>query len=256
MKKKLLYTVLLIFVFSFNTSILVAQGKTQMFLVLEDNVKTGMEKQYENVAKKHVELNKKYNFKFPFGVYSTIDNFYYWVTPIENLAGADEVFKGFEELESKLKDNNEINLHNEYRDFYNYMMPRTIVWSSELSYIPKEPRLEHSEALYVRWWFCYLYPSDESEFYQKSIKYVEYFKKSNVNSGFDTYYGVMGSEMPLIIYIERYKSEMDMLTTREAIFNSVDPKALELWEDMKKHIKRIEVKTGWFRADLLYIPEN
>ena len=254
--KKTLSTVGLLLILSLFSFSILAQNDLQTFLVFEDNVLPGKEKEYVQVAKQQVELFKKYDFKFPFYVHSTSDNLYYWVVPVENLAMADDVFKEFETWGAKLKENNETDIHKAYKGKYDHMMVKTIVWSSELSYKPTVPRLKEGERAFVRWWFCYLYPGEDSEFYNKQVKYVDFFKKANAITGFDTYWGMMGTEMPLIIYIERYKDEMDMLTTRDELFNSLDPKVSELWEDMKQHIRKVEIKTGWFRPNLSYMPEN
>ena len=256
MKKKFPFAVLFMFLLSLVSLSLIAQNETQLILSFEDNVKPGKTTQYEDVAKKQVELFKKYNFKFPFGVYNTDDNFYMWNTPIDNLGVADDVFKEFEAFDTKLKENNEIDLQIAYKGLYNSMMVRTIVYSPELSYIPEEPRLKESEAVYQRIFFCYLYPGEDAEFYQKTLKYIAYFKEANAISGFKTFLGGIGWESPVIIYVESYKNAMDLITTREEIFKDMDPKLFELWEDMQQHIKKMEIKICWYRPDLSYIPEN
>jgi hypothetical protein len=256
MKKKFPFAVLFMFLLSLVSSSLISQNETQMILSFEDNVKANKVIQYEEVAKKQIALLKKYDFKFPFGVYVTDDNYYLWNTPIENLGAADDVIEELGKFETNLKENNEIDLQKAYKDLYNSMMIRTIVFSPALSYIPDEPRLKDEEAVYQRIFYCYLYPGENMEFYNKNIQYVKYFKEANVNSGFKTFYGALGWEMPLIIYVESYKNEMDLLTTREEIFKEIDPKISELWQDMQQHIKRMETKICLYRPDLSYIPEN
>jgi hypothetical protein len=93
-------------------------------------------------------------------------------------------------------------------------------------------------------------------FEESLVKYAAEFKKKNIDSGFETLVGRMGTEMPFYMWIERYKDPIDMFTTRERIFTELGFEIQKIWQEMQKHIRKMEIKTGWFRPDLSYIPSK
>jgi len=130
------------------------------------------------------------------------------------------------------------------------------ILTEELSYNPESPRFDHSKPYYVRWHFANVYYGKEDDFLKKHRQYIEEFKKHKVISGFETYIGSIGCETPYYIWMERYKNPKDLIETREKIFDELGPEAIKIWKEMQKDIRKYELRTGWYRDDLSYIPKE
>ena len=234
-----------------------AQEKaTQWYVVWEDPVYPSQMARYEEAAKKQLELYKKYNFPFTTYAHITEDYFFYWAVPITNIADMISYDKEWGNFIATLKANNETDLNEAFKGTYAYSLPRVWFLSPELSYLPEQPRLLPEEAVYQRVMFCYVKPGHAVDFEKKLSLFTGEFKKKNLDSGFETYVGRMGTEMPFYLWIERYKDPLDMWTTRNILFETLGQDIQTIWKDMEEDIRKMEIKTGWSRPDLSYIPAN
>jgi hypothetical protein len=226
----------------------------QWYVVWEDPVMPSRLQQYETAAGIQNGLFRKYGFPRTNILHSTDDYIYYWSIPIKDISEMVRIDHEWNSFMSKLKENKEVDLNEIWRGCYEYSLPRIIYYSGELSYVPDAPRLDPAEARYVRMWFCYVLPGHDDQFRSKLLRYIGEFKKSRVNSGFETYVGMMGTEMPMYIWIERYRDEIDMWTTRQRIFSEMGGDVLDIWGEMQQDIRKMEIKTGRYRPDLSYKP--
>ena len=232
------------------------QQKPQMFVVWENSVIPSQVDQYHNAVKKQVALMKKYHHTTPYLVYATEDYFYYWVTPINDFASFDALstvwFSFVAEMEQK-----EGFIHNqEFKGTIYYIKPQILLDRPDLVFLPNGQSFDISKTPYFRFGYCYVKPRFEKEFEENWKDWVALFKKNNMEIGWNLNSGIFGMETPLYLWGEFYENPADMSTKRAKAYSSLGEEPNKLWKETEKLLRKIEYKTGWYRPDLSYIPEN
>ena len=229
--------------------------KDQWFVVWQNNVLPHQVKQYEEAVQEQVVLLKKYNHTIPYYVYATDDYYYYWVTPIENLAAFDELTAKWLAFLTEAQQNEGSHLTQKFKGTINYLIPQVFKMRSDLTYFPPDVP-GNVEKPYFRFGYCYVILGYEREFEENWKKCMEPFREHNISIGVNLYEGVLGTENPFYLWGETYENEVDMSTTRAKAFETMGGALDSLWPETVKWLRKIEYKTGWFRADLSYIPQN
>lgn len=112
------------------------------------------------------------------------------------------------------------------------------------------------EKPYFRFGYCYVILGYEKEFEENWKKCMEPFREHNISIGVNLYEGVLGTENPFYLWGETYENEVDMATTRAKAFETMGGALDTLWPETVKLLRKIEYKTGWYRPELSYIPQN
>ena len=151
MKTKTILSLVILLLVSFSTLTTLAQEeekKNQPFVVLDDFVNPSMVMQYEETSKEFMAGFAEQQYPYPMYVHSTEDFHYYWVTPIENMAELDSI----RSLVNKIYSSDEEKwdaMWEKFEGTYQYTRQQIVVYMSELSYIPEEPRLKPESAFHV-----------------------------------------------------------------------------------------------------------
>ena len=144
-----------------SAAVLLAQppeGKNaQLFLFWEVVVHPDKVAQFEEAAKKQVELYQKHAFAYPWSTSSTNDNHYYFGIPIDNYAMMDTIFEAFAELDKKIGEEVKA-LEAAFEGTIE--SERAQVWSLDydLSSYPENARIKPEEENYTDWMFVYYKP--------------------------------------------------------------------------------------------------
>jgi hypothetical protein len=232
-----------------------SEPNNQMFMVWMNQVPPEHAAQYENVVKLQAEILKKYHHNIPYYVFATDDYYYYWVTPIDNLAAIEGLNKNWEEFNTEVKQKEGSYPYQQFKGLINGLTPQVIMLRSDLSYFtPVTTNI--AENPYFRFGYCYVNEGYEKDFEENWEKWVELFKKNNAVIGWNLYEGILGTENPFYLWGETYKNETDMATSRAKAFEGMGEEANNLWQETISLLRKIEYKTGWYRPDLSYIPEN
>ena len=87
-------------------------------------------------------------------------------------------------------------------------------------------------------------------------KWVTLFKEKNIEGGFNTYMGEMGTDNPFYFWAEFGKSAADFFTWNEKEFEMLGDEVMPLWMKTLGLLRNYESKGGMFRPELSYIPEK
>lgn len=225
------------------------------YLLWEDHVNPADFDTYEKAVKMQMELMKEANAPFPINTYQTSDYIFYYVTPIKNFAGIDKLFDSFSEL---YKANEEAmnSIDEAYEGTYAYTLPRIFFWNEDLSYKPEEPMEGLKDAKFFYMGQCYVKQGKGKEMGEVFKKFVELYKENNIPRGFSTYYGSFGFETPFMFWTTYDKNAADFWMNGKKINEKLGDNADNLWIEAEKFMRKFEYKTGWYRDDLSYQPEE
>ena len=258
MKCRSILSLCMVLVMSLNTLIILAQEEqkiTQRYVVYEDIVKPSMVMQYEETIKEYMALFAEQQYPYPMNVYSTDDFHYYIVTPLENFTELDSIYSLINKVASNAGEKwGEV--WGKFAGTYHFDRGQIIIFNSELSYIPEEPRLNPEEGNFMYWGFGYIELGKESEFTEIFKKWVDLYKINNISDGFNTFWGSFGTEQPVVIYMMNGKDPADFWSQNKVINEILGEEAETLWGKTLKVLRKFEYKTGWFRSELSYIPEE
>jgi hypothetical protein len=231
------------------------EKKPQLYFIEDYVVKPSMIPQFEAALKEFTTgFFQPYAWPWPFEAYATDDFHYYFLYPAENMAGIDKMFANFYEMLGKFGEEKYDSLNRKLGDATEYFKQGTITLSPELSYIPEKPRLKPEEVKFVYWGFCYVLPGKEKDFEEQFKKIVALFKTKKISSGFNSWIGGIGTEMPFYFYSETGKSPADFFLTSEKVMKLVDPDVTNIWNAVLGLMRKYEFKMGLVRPDLSYTP--
>lgn len=80
------------------------------------------------------------------------------------------------------------------------------------------------------------------------------FRANQIDSGFDTFVGGIGTDMPLSIYMESGKSGGDLFLPEEKHRKVPDPEVTQVGNSMLTLMRRYEFTLGAYRPGLTYHP--
>jgi hypothetical protein len=227
--------------------------KAQLFYITDVQVKPAMAFKFEAGVKREIEL------AYP-GVFygsNTEDFHYYFVEPIANYAGIDTMNSreaawmngaGKENIAALMK-----SLEGTIYRFDTYVF----LMNPELSYYPAKPRLKQEEMKFAYWGFGYIEWGKEKEFEDIFKQWVALYKGKDVGSGWETYVGKLGADLPLYIWNMTGKSAGDFFTDDENITKLLGEEAAKaLNEKTTACFRKYEFKTGRLRPDLSNVPKK
>ena len=192
------------------------ENKPQLWFVEDDLVKPAMVSQFEAVIKEfNAAMWTQFNWPWAMETYATEDFHYYLCYPMASLTDLDKAFSIFNEILGKFGEQKWGALNRKLGDTIESIKQSTVTFSPELSYVPEKPRLKLEEMKFVYWGFCYVLPGREKEFEAQFKKIAALFKARNVDSGFNTWVGGIGADLPLYLYTEVGKSPADFFLASE-----------------------------------------
>jgi hypothetical protein len=231
------------------------EKKPQFYMVEEYVVKPSMVAQFETGLKDVVAtIYKPFDWPWPMEAYATDDFHYYFLYPFANFAEIDTAFARFYEILGKVGSDKWDALNKKMGDASEYYKQGTITLSPDLSYTPEKPRLNSEETKFVYWGFCYVLPGREMEFEAQFKKIVALFKSKGIDTGFKTWIGGLGTELPFYFYSMTGKTPADFFLTDEKVTKLVEPEITTLWNETLKLMRKYEFKIGSVRPDLWFVP--
>jgi len=217
-------------------------------LIFEETVSPSDMAAFARVQQQAVDLWKKHSFDVPVYCYSTDDNMFYWVVPVENFGSIDTVFTKSAALTKKMKEEDGFDGDKAFRDL---STSRSLVvrWSPGLSYHPSGSMNQSPDKGYVEWSFSYLKQGHEAEAAAAVKKYIDFYKKVNEPYEWDVYVATLGYETPLWIMMTRSESPEALKKQEGELYKKYSKELEEIWSELALHIRKIDNKTGWYRPD-------
>ncbi len=232
------------------------EQKAQAYYLQDVAVKPSMIAEYEAAVKVYLPLNAEYKATYPWYAFSVEDFHYYFVIPVENLADVDNMFKEDSELEKKMGEEKSKEIGKRFAGTYEYVSSYMIYHRPDLSYTPESPRLQPEEANYRQWIWYYILPDKEKEFQEILKKFVTLTQSKNVTDGYNIYSGGIGMDIPAYLVAFSAKSAADFETHYEKAWELLGEEGKALMQKLVALTREREVKTGWFRPDLSYLPKE
>jgi len=247
MKKSFLLIGLFILFTGFATLITRAQEIPAMpenFLVIEEFVAPSDLAAFNEAQQKAVDLWKKHDFGISLYTYRTAESSIYWVIPIENFGGIDEVFSKANEVVAKM----EADGYDADKEFKDLSTTRQSVlhWAKDLSYHPNGNMGQTADNPYCEWLFVSLRSGHEKAAAGVIKKYIEFYNSIEETEEWDVYAVALGYDTPMWILMFRDESELAMRQHEAALGEKYEDTFRELWMEFSTHIRKIENQKGWF----------
>jgi hypothetical protein len=259
MKSKISIVLIVGFVVSLCALTTLAQEKeqkAQAYNLLDVAVKPSMIAEYEAAVKEAVSLNSQYKATYSWYGFSADDFHYYFSVPVENLADVDNMFKEDSELEKKMGEEKSEEIGKLFAGTYEYVRSYMLYHSPDLSYTPESPRLQPEEANYRQWIWYYILPDKEKEFQEILKKFVTLAQSKNVTDGYNIYSGGIGMDIPAYLVAFSAKSAADFETHYEKAWELLGEEGKVLMQKLIALTRERELKTGWLRPELSYLPKE
>lgn len=224
------------------------------FVVFEEFVSPADLPAFLKAQERAVELWKKHILDVSIWTYRNDDNAYYWIIPIENFSGLDELYEKMMEISKKMKEDG-FDGDKEFRGLTTGR--QTIIrWSQDLSYHPNSTMGQSRDKPYVEWMFCYLKAGHEKEAAEAAKKYIEFYNSIDETYEWDIYMAMIGHDTPMWIFMTTNKNAMAMRQLETELFSKYPEELKELWAGFAQHMRKFENKNGWFLPNWsLNIPE-
>jgi len=232
------------------------EQKDQLLFVNEFTVKPSMVKKFEACLKEFVALGTQHKHPYSHMAYSINDFHYILVFPLENYADITSWDKATDELGEKAGKEQWQALGKRMENSYEYYHSSMVYLIPELSYTPENPRLKPEEGNFIFWDIYYLYPGKEKEFKEIIKKWISLCKSKNITERFNILQGDIGTDNPVYAFSGRAKDAADFYTHNNKMWEMVGKEGEMLYEKMLPLIRKNEVKQGWLRPDLSYIPKE
>jgi hypothetical protein len=259
MKTKISVLLSVFLLAGFYAAISLAQAqeqKPQLYWITDCAVGPGMASKFEAAVKDECALTAEGKSPYPWMAYSSDDFHYYFVSPIKNYADIDAQDKAEEEMRKKVGEERFNANDKAYAGTFEYARIGFVYLRPDLSYAPEKPRLKPEEANFLYWGLCYVDSAKVDEFNEIFKEYVSLYKSKNITSGFTTYQGGYGTDMPFYFFAMSGKSPADFFSEDEKTTKILEgEKDEELWNRFLATLRKYEIKTGRYRPDLSYIPE-
>uniref|UniRef100_UPI0032162E71 hypothetical protein n=1 Tax=uncultured Draconibacterium sp. TaxID=1573823 RepID=UPI0032162E71 len=215
------------------------------FVVFEEFVSPYDLPAYTKAQEKVIDLWNEYDVEVPVYAYRNDDNAFYWVVPVENFAGMDNLYTTMMGVWKKMKEEGNFDADKEFRDLSTGRQTM-IHWSKELSYHPSGEFGQSKEKPFVEWTFCYLRAGHEKEAAEAVKKYKTFYDGIDENYEWDVYSVTIGHDTPCWILMVRAENELALRNLEDDLFKKYSEDFQKMWQDFSQHVRKFENKKGWF----------
>jgi len=231
------------------------EKKAQLYVIWDAVVKPSSVADYEAAIKEEVALYAKYKFPYNWSTYHTFDNHYYFLIPVENFAGIDDIFKAVDKVEEMAGEEYQ-KMHDLFVGSYEYVKPTVFSLNYELSLLPEKKETESEGGDFICLDIDYVTAGKEQE-YEKIIKEFQHlFQSKNVSQAWYCYKGIMGEKNPVYHWVSTAKNEVDFYTQNEKMWEALGEEGGSFYKQFMNLVRKREEKTAWYRPGLSYMPEK
>ena len=228
----------------------------QMILVHQETVEPAKLEQYVQSSKDFfalVEANRETMPTFHAEAFQTDEYEFVFALPLANFAQMDQLMGEFMAMEASGNEEWQEAMvagAGTTRQYDEYV----VVYRTDLSYLPAEPRIKPEEIAAYRWDFYYL-KSDKAQEAEAIAKDVAaLYREKGIQDGYHVFQAVLGADLPYLIVSSPGKSVADI----ESRFAEVGAKLGEAWGPIQQRIheaiRDYKSKYAWARPDLSLAP--
>lgn len=101
----------------------------------------------------------------------------------------------------------------------------------------------------MEWSFCYMRQGHDAEAAAAIKKFVDFYTKNQIDYNWDFFEVVLGNDVPVWIGMNNGTDPIAMRQTEKNLDEKYGEEFKKLWAEFAQHIRRIEIKTGWYKAE-------
>ena len=228
----------------------------QMILVHQETVEPAMLEQYVQTSKDFFALvaaNRETMPTFQVEAFQTDEYEFVYAMPLANFAQMDVLMGEFMAMEASGNEEWQQAMQagaGTTRKFDEYV----VVYRTDLSYQPAEPRIKPEEIAAYRWDFYYL-KSDKAQDAEALAKDVAaLYREKGIQDGFAIFQAALGADLPYLVVSIPGKSPADIESRR----GEIAAKLGDAWGPFQKRINEVTrsytSKYAWARPDLSLVP--
>ena len=259
MKNKTLFSLVALFVVCLNVLPTLAQDterKTELWINYDMVVKPSMVNECEAVVKDMVAKDTKYKLGYQYYTVSTEDFHYSFKVQLENYGDFDNYLKAWNVVATKMGVEQHQALYNRFAGTYESYSVDAAYRRYDLSYSPENPRLKWVENNFVVTDYFYIKAGKEEEFEKVMKELIALIKSKNIPEMFQAYVVAIGPDMPVYFVQLRGKSASDFWIHNEKMWEILGKEGELLFGKMKSLARKRDLRQGWYRPNLSYIPEE
>ncbi len=259
MKHKSVFSLLLMLTIGFCSLVSFAQeeaNKYQGYLVWEDHVNPAEKVAYEAAVKMQMKVYTDLNFEHGVSLFETDDYRYYWVVEVTRFADIDTLYSAFNKAYKGAGEETNDKLDAAFDGTYSHSSTWTCVWHRDLSYNPEGESAGDESRNFRFWGQASIKMGKGTEMRELFKQWAELYKSKGIASGFNTYVGDVGTDMPYLFYSISAKNEVDFWTQHYETMKTLGAEAGELWGKTEALLRGFDQVTGYYREDLSYYPSE
>lgn len=127
-------------------------------------------------------------------------------------------------------------------------------YDAALSYTPAKPRRAEADLRFFRIDLYYLQPGAEEEAGRIAAAFRDLAKRKNVELGWEIYWSVIGSELPLFVVRSGGTDQADWLAGDAAFRSALGEEGKALFAKAFALSRKVEYRDTWMRPDLSLPP--
>jgi hypothetical protein len=242
---------MLLFIFSVT---LLAQEELpdrELLLFHEDIIHPYMQEKYEKAVKDFNVMLKDADVKDVTRVIQTEYFNYTYITPVKDFEGLSKYFTS---KEMDKVDENKMKMAMSgfdgcYASHKNYLMSLR----NDLSYKPIYGMNPDDGLNFRHVDYIHIIPGKEEEMQQILKDYKQLYESKNIEEGYRVYYGGIGTEGPLVIFVQPAKGRADWAMLSDKQDEQLGKDGSALLKRMMSICQKFEHKDGAMRPDLFYL---
>jgi hypothetical protein len=227
----------------------------QGYLIWEDVVYPSQVAAYEIMTRQQLSLYASQKFSHKIDVFSTNDFTYYWVMRIDNYAAIDTLYMDFNSIYKNVPEEVDA-ITDGYAGTHESTRSWTCYSDRDLSFRPAGQSGAGASSPYMFMGFCYPQKGKMDEARNAINGFVMLAREKQAKMGWETYIGDLGVEGPMFFWVSFAKDPIEFQTLNSADFDIMGAKSDELWNELTSVMRKYEEKTGWYRKDLSYDPDQ
>jgi hypothetical protein len=197
----------------------------------------------------------EHGMKYGWDVYSADDLRYTLAYRVEGLAGVEAMFADWNALGKRWGEENASEWYEKF--FATFDSFKMSLWHPrmDLSHLPENMPKEND---FFYWGTLTVKPGHMEAVEQAFKKFAQIMTEHEVPSGWQTAIGGIGTEGPVLAYLEwgasagAFFTRVDEIESNEELMKASEP----IWMEMLPHIRGFEYVTGKYRKDLSWHPEK
>ncbi len=222
-----------------------------MLWVLQDYVAPSNVQAYEVAAKELVDLLGSVNAEPGYTTISGPEIGYAYVMPVNGFAGIGEVWQQWDATVEAIGAERFAEVHAQFGETIDHTASSVIMLRPDLSYRLDDTALSPEKPFRMYHWL-YTVPGKEQDMERVAKAYVELYESKGIEHGWRTYQVVMGPDLPAYLIAESADSEADYWAAMSELQEVLGEEGEALSQEGMKYMRRIEINSGWVRADLSY----